>query len=127
MDFLADKERQVLFAKPFADSQKLDANDYTMKHSVLPADTALRCLRAPFTEATLIRANEEASFDTIQAIVGKYVAYANKESTLPVAAVYGPEVVNPKKELLLVVGWNSTEVDRYAGCEDFKSLTASRT
>ena len=103
------------FAKLFVESQKRDANDYTMKHSVLPANVALRCLRAPLTEVALIKAKEGASFDAVQAIVGEYAAYANKESTLPVAAVYGPEVGNPEKELLLVIGWRSAEVDRCTG------------
>ena len=114
MNFLADKERQVPLAQLFEDSQKLGANDYTMKHSVLPVDVALQCLRAPLTEVALIRVKEGASFDAVQAVVGKYVEYSNKESTPPVAAVYGPEVVNPDNELLLVIGWGSTEVDRCA-------------
>jgi hypothetical protein len=111
---LADKERQVPIAQLFEDSQKLGANDYTMKHGVLPVDDALRCLRAPLTEVALIRAKEMASFAAVQAVVGKYVAYSNKESTPPVAAVYGPEVANSDTELLLVIGWRSTEVDRWA-------------
>jgi len=114
MNFLADKERQVPFAELFADSQKRDANDYTMKHSILPVDAALRCLRAPLTEVALISVKEGASFAAVQAVVGKYAAYANKESTPPVAAVYGQEVGDPEKDLLLVIGWGSTEVDRCA-------------
>ena len=114
MNFLADQERQAPFAKLFVDSQKRDANDYTMKHSILPVDAALRCLRAPLTEVALISVKEGASFDAVQAVVGKYVAHANQESTLPVAAVYGQEVGNPEKDLLLVVGWDSTEVNRCA-------------
>jgi len=119
MNFLADKERQAHFAELFADAQKAPGtNDITMKHCVLPADAALRCLRAQLTEFAWFKAKEGVSLDAVQAVVEKYVAHANEESTLPIAAVCGREVDNPEKELCLVVGWDSTEVDRRVGSHD---------
>jgi hypothetical protein len=115
MNFLADKERQAHFAELFADAQKApETNDITMKHVVLPADAALRCLHAQLTEVAWFKAKEGVSLDAVQAAVEKYVAYANRESTFPIAAVCGREVSigNPEKELGLglVIGWDSTEV-----------------
>ena len=112
---MADKERQAPFAELFADAQKApETNDITMKHFVLPADAALRCLRAQFTEVAWFKAKEGVSLDAVQAVVEKYVAHANGESTSPIAAVCGREVSieNPEKELGLglVIGWDSTEV-----------------
>ena len=123
MDFLADKERQAPFAEVFAAAQKApETNDITMKHFVLPAEAALRCLRAQLTEVAWFKAKEEVSLDTVQAVVEKYVAHANGESALPIAAVCGREDGNPEKELCLVIGWKSTEVDRRVGFHD-KLLT----
>jgi hypothetical protein len=109
MNFLKDEERQAPFAKQFADAQKPGTNDVLTKHTVLPTEVALRCLHAPLTEFASIKVKEGASLETVRAIVDKYVAYANKESTAPVAAVYGHEAGN-EKELVIVIGWESTEV-----------------
>ena len=119
MNFLTDKERQAPFAELFADSQKTPgSNDVAMRHFVLPADAALRCLRAPLTEFVWFKAKEGVSLDVVQAAVEKYVAWANEESALPIAAVSSREVDNPEKELGLVVGWGSTEVDLRVGFSD---------
>jgi len=127
MDFLADRERQAPFAELFTDAQKApETNDITMKHFVLPADAALRCLRAQFTEVAWFKAKEGVSLDTVQAAVEKYVAHANGESTSPIAAVCGREVSieNPEKELGLglVIGWDSTEDQKAA--EESKEVKA---
>jgi hypothetical protein len=119
MNFLTDKERQAPFAELFADSQKVPGtDDVAMRHFVLPADTALRCLRAPLTEFVWFKAKEGVSLDAVQAAVDKYVACANEESALPIAAVSSREVDNPEKVLCLIVGWGSTEVDRRVGSRD---------
>jgi hypothetical protein len=119
MNFLTDKERQAPFAELFADSQKAPGtNDVAIRHFVLPEDVALRCLRAPLTEFVWFKAKEGVSLDAVQAAVEKYVAWANEESAPPIAAVSGQEVDNPEKELCLVVGWGSTEVDRRVGFRD---------
>jgi hypothetical protein len=114
MNFVADKERQAPFVAQFASARKPETNDVVIKHIVLPMNVTFRCLRAPLTEVALIKVKEGASLGAVQAIVAKYVAYANNESTSPVAAVYGQEVDNPEKELCLVIGWNSTEVGHCA-------------
>lgn len=115
---MADTERQASFAEIFADAQKApETKDITMKHFVLPADVALRCLRARLTEVAWFKAKEGGSLDVVQAAVEKYVAHANEESALPLAAVCGREVGNPE-ELCVVIGWDSTEVDRRVGVRD---------
>jgi len=119
MNFLADKERQAHFAELFADAQRApETNDITMKHLVLPADAALRCLRAQLTEFAWFKAKEGVSLDAVQAVVEKYVARAKEESALPIATACGREVDNPEKELCLAAGWGSTEVDRRVGSHD---------
>jgi len=114
MNFVTDKERQAPFAAQFASARKPETNDVAVKHIVLPVDVTFRCLRAPLTEVAFIKVKEGASLDAVQAVVAKYVAYANSESTPPVAAVYGQEVDNPEKELCIVIGWNSTEDKKVA-------------
>jgi len=116
LNFMADKERQVPFAAQFADAQKADAgpDGLSMKHAVVQEDAVLDCLRAPLTEVAVVKVKAGATLGAVQAAVDKYVAYANKDSTPPVAAAYGQEVGKPQEELLLVIGWNSAEGQKAA-------------
>ena len=84
-----------------------------MEHIVLPMDTTLRCLEAPLTEVARITFSDKASLEKAKAVVDKYVVYANREGTLPVAATFGQTVdlenVGEMK-LIFVVGWKAAEV-----------------
>lgn len=113
LDFLADQERQAPFAAQFADARKSVTDNVTMKHVVLPTLAALRCLHAPLTEFVRVHAKPGASLDAVQTVLDKYVAHANNESTLPVAAAYGRGIGDSIEESILVIGWNSLEVGRF--------------
>ena len=91
----------------FADALRDDAGGLIMEHAVLSVDTTLRCLEAPLTEVTRITLSDNASLEKAKAMVDKYVVYANREETLPIAAAFGQTVdlenVGEKK-LIFVVG-----------------------
>lgn len=84
-----------------------------MEHVVLSVEITLRVLEAPLTEVARITFSDRASLDKAKPIVEKYVAYANREETLPVAAVFGQTVDLENVEemkLMFVVGWKTAEV-----------------
>ena len=100
----------------FADALRDDAGGLIMEHAVLSVDTTLRCLEAPLTEVTRITLSDNASLEKAKAMVDKYVVYANREETLPIAAAFGQTVdlenVGEKK-LIFVVGWKTAEVSYF--------------
>jgi len=112
LNFLADKERQASVAEHFADAMRGDAGGLIMEHTVLSVDTTLRCLEAPLTEVARITFSDKASVEKAKAVVDKYVTYANREETLPIAAAFGQTVdlenVGELK-LIFVVGWKTAE------------------
>ena len=98
-------------AAQFPDDQKGgDTDNGAMGQTDLPEDAVFRCLRAPLTEIAWIEVKAGASLEAVQALLGQYVAYANKESTPPVAAIHGQNAANSEEELFLVIGWNTLEV-----------------
>lgn len=121
LNFLADKERQASVAEQFADAVKGDSGGLIMEHAVLSVDTALLSLQAPLTEVARITSSDKASLDKAKALVGKYVAYANREETPPIAAVSGQTVDLENVEetkLILVIGWKTTEDQEVAKTSD---------
>jgi hypothetical protein len=97
----------------FPDTQKGgDTDNGSMSYTGSGEDAVLRCLRAPLTEIAWIGVNKGASLEAVHAILGKYVAYANQESTPAVAAAQGQDPATSEEELFLVIGWNTLEVGR---------------
>jgi hypothetical protein len=99
----------------FANALRGDAGGLMMEHAALSVDTTLRCLEAPLTEVAWITLSDNASLEKAKAVVDKYVVYANREETLPIAAAFGQTIdlenVGETK-LIFVVGWKTAEVNR---------------
>jgi hypothetical protein len=108
LNLLVGEEGQGSSVAQFTDTQKWgDTDNGATGLSDLHEETVLRCLRAPLTELAWIDVNAGASFKAVQALLGKYVAYANEELTPPVAAVHGQDAASSEEELFLMVGWNT--------------------
>ncbi|KAI0245203.1 hypothetical protein BJV78DRAFT_594099 [Lactifluus subvellereus] len=111
LNLLVGEGGQGTSTAQFPDDQKGgDTDNGTTRQTDLPEDAVFRCLRAPLTEIAWIEVKAGATLEAVQALLGKYVAYANKESTPPVAAAHGQDVASSEEELFLVVGWNTLEV-----------------
>ncbi|KAI0252368.1 hypothetical protein BJV78DRAFT_350382 [Lactifluus subvellereus] len=115
LNLLVGEEGQGTSTAQFPDDQKGgDTDNGTTRQTDLPEDAVFRCLRAPLTEIAWIEVKAGATLEAVQALLGKYVAYANKESTPPVAAAHGQDVASSEEELFLVVGWNTLEDQKMA-------------
>jgi hypothetical protein len=107
------EEGQGPSAAQFPDTQKGgDTDNGSTNNTGSSEDAVLRCLRAPLTEIAWIAVNEGASLEAVQALLGKYVTYANQESSPPIAAAQGQDPAISEEELFLVIGWNTLEVCR---------------
>ncbi|KAI0269752.1 hypothetical protein BC834DRAFT_967496 [Gloeopeniophorella convolvens] len=115
--FLADTDKQVPFAQQFAESEEGGIEHATTAHAVLATDATLECLRAPYTEWARVKARSDAHVEDISRVVDEYIDYVHKKTALPVNATYGPAAENPQ-ELLLVIGWRSTEDQNNARSSD---------
>ena len=83
-----------------------------MEHVVLSVETTLRVVEAPLTEVARITFNDRTSLEKAKPVVEKYVAYANREETLPIAAAFGQTVdlENIEMKIIFIVGWKTAEV-----------------
>jgi len=99
----------------FADAMKGgDSGGLVMEHAVLSVDTALLSLEAPLTEVARITFGDRASLEKAKPAVDKYVAYANREETSPIAAAFGQTVDLENVEetkIIFIVGWKTAEVN----------------
>ena len=113
LNYIADKERQASVAEDFGSAMRLDAGGPIMEHVVLSVETTLRVVEAPLTEVARITFNDRTSLEKAKPVVEKYVAYANREETLPIAAAFGQTVDLENIEemkIIFIVGWKTAEV-----------------
>jgi hypothetical protein len=113
LNYIADKERQAPVAKHFADAIRSDKGSLSMEHAVLPVETMRHILEAPLTEVTRITFKDTESLEKSKHVVDKYVAYANRKETLPVAAAFGQTVdLEGVEELkiMIIIGWKTAKV-----------------
>ena len=114
LNYIADKERQASVAEDFGSAMRLDVGGLIMEHVVLSVETTLRILEAPLTEVARITFSDRASLEKAKPVVEKYVAYANREETLPIAAAFGQTVDLENIEeikIIFIVGWKTAEVN----------------
>ena len=114
LNYIADKERQASVAADFGSAMRLDAGGPIIEHVVLSVETTLRVLEAPLTEVARITFSDRASLEKAKPVVEKYVAYANREETLPIAAAFGQTVDLENIEemkIIFIVGWKTAEVN----------------
>lgn len=101
-------------AEDFGSAMRLDAGGPIIEHVVLSVETTLRVLEAPLTEVARITFSDRASLEKAKPVVEKYVAYANREETLPIAAAFGQTVDLENIEemkIIFIVGWKTAEVN----------------
>jgi hypothetical protein len=113
LNYIADKERQASVAEDFGSAMRLDVGGPIMEHVVLSVETTLRVLEAPLTEVARITFSDRASLEKAKPVVERYVAYASREETLPIAAAFGQTVDLENVEemkIVFIVGWKSAEV-----------------
>jgi hypothetical protein len=113
LNYMTDKERQASVAEDFGDAMRLDAGVPIIEHVVLSAETTLRVLEAPLTKVARITFSDRASLEKAKPVVEKYVAYANREETLPIAAAFGQtfDLENVEEmKIIFIVGWKTAEV-----------------
>jgi len=111
-NYIGDKERQASVAVQFADAMRGDVGGLIMEHAVLSVETTLRILEAPLTEVARLTFSDKASLEKAKSIVDKYIAYANREETAPIAAVFGQTVDLENVEemkIMFIIGWKTAE------------------
>ena len=97
----------------FADAIRSDGGGLIMEHAVLPMETMRHILEAPLTEVTKITFEDRASLEKSKHVVDKYIAYANRKETLPVAATFGQTIDLEGVEemvIIIIIGWNTAKV-----------------
>lgn len=112
-NYIGDKERQASVAVEFAEAMRGDVGGLIMEHAVLSVETTLRIIEAPLTEVARLTFSDRASLEKAKPIVDKYIAYANREETVPIAAAFGQTVDLENVEemkIMFIIGWKTAEV-----------------
>lgn len=126
LNYIADKERQASVAEDFGSAMRLDVGGPIMEHVVLSVETTLRVLEAPLTEVARITFSDRASLEKAKPVVERYVAYASREETLPIAAAFGQTVDLENVEemkIVFIVGWKSAEdQETFRNSDDVKAI-----
>ena len=108
--FVADQETLLKFVNLFQSSAEGGIPKGTIVHAYWEEDAVLPCLKAPFIELTRISPKSGIATEAVLAVLDKYVAYMKDDpSSGFIGATYGHVVEEPQK-LLLVAGWESSEV-----------------
>jgi len=112
LDYIADKERQASVGMHFAETLRGDPGGLVIVHAVLSVETTLQIVHAPLTEVALITFSDRAELEKFKPVVDKYVAYANRKETLPIAAAFGQTIDMKDVEetkIMLITGWKTAE------------------
>jgi hypothetical protein len=108
--FTSDQESLLRFVKMFETSAEDGVPKGTIIHAAWEEDAAVACLKAPLIELKKISPKSGVTMEAIQRALDKYITCMNDPSSGAVGATYG-QVVEEPEQILLVVGWKSTEVE----------------
>jgi len=127
LNYLEDKKRQASTAEDFASALRGgELKGSTMEHALLSMEITFLILEAPLMEVVRITFSDRATLEKVRPVVEKYVAYANREEMLPVAAAFGQTVDLENVEetkIIFIIGWKNTKhQERFRNSDKVKEI-----